>query len=75
MKVQVTVKPKSKVRKLVEVEENSFIAYLKSMAIEGKANAELIQLLADKYDVPKTRVDIVRGENSRIKLVEIQNEL
>ena len=75
MKVQVTVKPKSKVQKLIEIEENSFVAHLKSMAIEGKANAELVQLLARKFDVPKTRIDIVRGENSRIKLVEIQNEL
>ncbi len=75
MNIQVTVKAKSKVQKLVEVEENSFIAYLKAPAIEGRANEELRKILADKFDVPKTRVDIIRGEKSHIKVVEIQNDL
>lgn len=75
MKIQVTVKTKSKSPKLIEMEENTFTAYLRSPAVEGKANAELIQMLADKFDVPKSRVEIVRGEQSHIKQVEIQNEL
>lgn len=72
MNIQVTVKPKSKVQKLVEVDETTFVAYVRSPAIEGRANAELIRLLADKFGVPQTRLEIIQGENSRVKLVEIR---
>lgn len=57
------------------MDESTFIAYVKSPAVEGKANKELIEILADKFDVPKSRIEIVQGEQSHIKLVEIQNEL
>ncbi|MBI4398992.1 MAG: YggU family protein [Candidatus Omnitrophica bacterium] len=74
MNIQVTVKTKAKVQKLIELEENQYSAHVKSPAIEGKANQELVRLLAEKFGVPKSRVEIVRGEKSRLKLVEIQNE-
>jgi uncharacterized protein (TIGR00251 family) len=38
---------------------------------KGKANQELIELLADHYDVAKSRIRIVRGEKSKEKIVEI----
>jgi len=40
-------------------------------AIDGKANAELIRLLADAFGVPQRNVQIMRGETSRAKLVRI----
>ena len=38
---------------------------------KGKANRELIELLADHYGVARSRVRIVRGEKSKEKTVEI----
>lgn len=72
MKIQVTVKPKSKSQKVVKINETTFVANVKSPALEGKANRELIELIAEVFDVPKGCVEIVRGENSRIKFLEIQ---
>lgn len=74
MNIQVTVKAKAKNAKLVEVEENTFVAYVKSPPIEDKANTELTRLVANHFDVPASRVQIVRGEKSHIKLLEIQND-
>ena len=37
----------------------------------GKANAELIRLVADWLDVPRPSVRIVRGASSRSKTVEV----
>lgn len=38
---------------------------------EGEANAELVRFLADKLDVPRRKVTIVKGGRSSTKLVEV----
>ena len=45
--------------------------YVKSRPIKGKANMELIKLLAEYFGVSKTDIRIVKGEKSREKVVEI----
>jgi uncharacterized protein (TIGR00251 family) len=36
--------------------------------IEGRANSALIAFLADRFDLPKSQVELVAGESSRSKL-------
>jgi len=38
---------------------------------EGRANKALIELLSSVLDIPKSRIDILRGHTSRDKLVAI----
>ena len=38
---------------------------------EGKANRELIEFLSDKLGIAKSRINIVRGENARDKVMSI----
>ena len=40
-------------------------------AREGEANEELVRFLAERLDVPRRKVVIVRGERSSTKLVEV----
>jgi uncharacterized protein (TIGR00251 family) len=40
-------------------------------AIDGRANAALIEFIAERLDIARTSVKIVRGEGSRAKLVTI----
>ncbi|MBF2066293.1 MAG: DUF167 domain-containing protein [Calothrix sp. C42_A2020_038] len=70
----ITVKPNSKVPKIVEEDDGSLTVYLKSPPIDGKANEELIKTLSDKYSVPKSHVIIKLGFNTRQKLVEIDTK-
>jgi len=59
-------------RSLVKKELNGhFKVYLTKPAIEGRANKELIKLLAEYLGVKKCLIDIVKGERSRDKLVRI----
>lgn len=44
---------------------------LQAPPIDGKANAALRAFLATAFDVPLSRVTIVRGETSRDKVVRI----
>jgi uncharacterized protein (TIGR00251 family) len=41
-------------------------------AEDGRANAELVRLLATIFDVPERSVSIVFGRNSRTKIVEVE---
>ena len=40
--------------------------------IRGKANARLIEILADKLSIPKKGIRLLRGERSKDKLLEIE---
>ncbi|ALF53010.1 hypothetical protein ACX27_09365 [Nostoc piscinale CENA21] len=72
MQKRVKVKPNSKQQKVEEQADGSLTVYLKSPPTNGKANEELIKVLADKFDVPKSYVSIKSGLFSRQKLIEIQ---
>ena len=40
--------------------------------VDGKANKELIKVLAEYFDVSKNKVSIISGDKSRNKVIEIQ---
>ncbi|MDZ7963406.1 MAG: DUF167 domain-containing protein [Nostoc sp. DedSLP03] len=71
MQKKIKVKPNSKQQKIEEQPDGSLTVYLKSPPVDGKANEELIKLLADKFDVPKSHIRIKSGFSSRQKLMEI----
>lgn len=39
--------------------------------VEGKANLALMEFLSEVLDVPRSKIDIVAGINSREKLISI----
>ncbi len=41
---------------------------------KGKANKALISLLAKHWKIPKSAIEIVRGETDRLKTLEIAGE-
>ena len=71
MQKRVKVKPNSKQQKIEELADGSLNVHLKSPPIDGKANEELIKLLAKKFDVPKSSITIKSGVTSRKKLIII----
>jgi uncharacterized protein len=71
MHKKVKVKPNSKQQKIEEQPDGSLTVHLKSPPVDGKANEELIKLLSEKFDLPKSYIRIKSGLSSRQKLVEI----
>lgn len=74
MRKPIKVKPNSKQQSLVEEPDGSLTIHLKSPPVDGKANQELIKLLAEKFQVPKSSITIKSGLSSKHKLVEIDEE-
>jgi uncharacterized protein (TIGR00251 family) len=73
MKIIVKVKPGSKDSKIEKVDEANYIVYVKEPPIEGKANAAVIKLLADYFDISPSLIEIISGFMARIKVIEINN--
>lgn len=70
MKLDIKVVPRSSQKKIVD-DANTVRVYVHESATDGKANAAVCALLAQKYGVAKSQVVIVKGEKSRNKIVEI----
>jgi uncharacterized protein (TIGR00251 family) len=73
MILNIKIQPNSKENKVVESVENTLKIKIKSPAIEGKANKELVEFLSEYYNVPKSLIAIKSGLNSRNKIIEILN--
>ena len=69
--IQVQVKPNSQESTLHPQEDGRYRALLKSPPVDGKANAELIALVASHFQVPKSAVTIKSGAAARFKRVTI----
>ena len=69
--IQVKVKPNSRASLLEQKEDGTWLAQIKSPPVDGKANEELIGLVAKHFKCPKSHVWIKSGGSTRMKLVQI----
>ena len=72
--IRVKVKPSARVSRLEETEPGVWLAQLKSPPVDGKANQELIALVARAFGCPRTAVSIRSGASGRMKLVRIEGD-
>jgi len=70
--IQVKVKPNSRASLLEQREDGTWFAQIKSPPVEGKANEELLALVAKHFRCHKSDVSIKAGASGRMKLVRIE---
>jgi len=70
--IQIKVKPNSRASVLEQKEDGTWLAQIKSPPVDGKANEELIALVAKHFKCRKSDVSIKTGGSSRVKLIQIQ---
>jgi uncharacterized protein YggU (UPF0235/DUF167 family) len=71
--IQVKVKPNAGLSTLRQETGNGlWLAQLKASPVDGKANKELVTLIARHFGCPKSAVAIKSGASGRIKLVQIE---
>ena len=71
--IQIRVKPNARESSLTPGQDGILVAKLKSPPVDGKANAELIGLVAAQFGCRKVDVTIRSGASGRIKLVQIND--
>jgi len=70
--LQIRVKPGSRTSDLVRAEDGTWLARLQSPPVDGKANRELVALVAQHFSVRRSQVSIKSGAAGRVKLVQIE---
>jgi uncharacterized protein len=70
--LRVKVKPNSRVASLVQSGDGTWEARVKAPPVDGKANAELIALIAEHFKCRKASVLIRSGASGRYKLVRVE---
>jgi uncharacterized protein len=66
----VHVKPNARETKIISWrDKGTIIVAIKAPPVNGKGNRELLRFLADKLGVPKTHLEIKRGQSGRVKQV------
>ena len=70
MNIKVRVIPRAKKSK-IETFDEGLKVYVNSPATEGRANKELINMLAQYYKVRKCNITIIKGHKQRNKLIQI----
>jgi uncharacterized protein len=71
--ILVKVRPQAACSTLVQQSDGSYVAKLKAVPVDGKANAELVHLVARQFKVPRSAVSIKTGAGSRLKRVLIDD--
>jgi uncharacterized protein len=69
--IGIRLKPGAGREKIVSIDEREVCVSVTAPPVEGKANKALVKFLSRTLDLPKSALEIKRGETSRIKLVEI----
>lgn len=70
--LQIKVKPQSRVSSLTKQDDGTWLAQVKSPPVDGKANEELIALVAAQLGCRKADVSVKSGASGRMKLVKIE---
>ena len=70
--LRVKVRPNARASSLVRESDGTWRARLKAPPIDGKANDELIALVADCFKCRKSAVTIKAGASGRHKLVKVE---
>jgi uncharacterized protein (TIGR00251 family) len=70
--IQVKVKPNARASVLEQTSAGVWRAELKSPPVDGKANLELIALVARHFGCRRAAVTIRSGASGRVKLVRIE---
>ena len=71
MLIRVYVTPNAGKTGVVRVTDDYFEVRVDERAEGGRANKRLLEILADYFRVPKSRISILRGTKSRNKIVQV----
>jgi uncharacterized protein (TIGR00251 family) len=68
----VRVTPRAGRTAIAGIRDDMLLVKLAAAPVDGAANAALIALLAEVFDLPRRDLSILSGHNSRLKRVEVR---
>jgi uncharacterized protein len=71
--IRIKVKPNSRVASLEDLHDGTWRARVKAPPVDGKANDELLRLVADHFGLRRAQVSVKSGASGRLKLVQLDD--
>ena len=71
MRIFVNVKPNARQEKVEKIDETHFRVWIKAPPQEGKANRAVIEVMSEYLNVPKSRLVLSGGLQSRNKVIQL----
>ena len=71
MRINVRVSPRAQLNRVEIQPDGGVRVHTTTAPTDGKATADVIKMLAEHYNVPKTSIKLVRGATSRDKVFEL----
>lgn len=72
MRISVKVKTRAKKEFVEKINDQEFVVSVKEPPVDGRANWAVCRALAEYLDVSPSGVNIISGQSSRNKIVEIR---
>ena len=66
--VHIKISPNAKKNEIIKTSQETKIK-ITAQPVDGKANKELIEFLAKTFKIPKTFIEIVKGDTSKEKSI------
>jgi len=73
LEVTLRVQPRASQNGFVEEQGGSYRVRIQAAPVDGKANDGLRRFVADAFGVPQSRVELLSGEQSRLKRLLIRS--
>ena len=73
LQLRICVVPRSSRSRIGEVANGRLRVHLHAPPIQGRANKELIDLIAEAFGVPKSTIKIASGASARYKTLHLDN--
>jgi uncharacterized protein (TIGR00251 family) len=71
VRVDIEVKVRASQSRVLGIKGNRLSVALAAPPVDGAANAALIEILAEYFELPRRQVQLIAGERSRRKVVEL----
>jgi uncharacterized protein (TIGR00251 family) len=72
LELRVQAKTRSRVEGIGDAGDEALLVRVNAPPVEGKANERILLVIAEAFDVPKSRVRLLRGTRARHKWVRIE---
>jgi uncharacterized protein (TIGR00251 family) len=70
--VSLYVQPNAPKSEIIGEHNNSLKIKIKATPVEGKANDAIVEFFSDLLEIPKSRLEILRGDQSRLKILLVR---
>ena len=71
MLIRVFVTPNAKQPRVIRVSEDYFEVRVDERAVGGRANKRLLEMLAEHFKIPKSRITILQETKTRNKTIQV----